>query len=149
MFFFFKQKTAYEMRISDWSSDVCSSDLSFPKRSRPRLAGVWRCRLRTLRRRRPWSDGWLDRTDLEFSTRPEAAESEVPPRVDAANVTKAWSSNNRPITCDVIRALLSRLSQTSRGDAPRRRPFLARCRLSSWISPGGSFRRDRTLIEQT
>src|SRR3546814_9028618 len=27
MFFFFKQKTAYEMRISDWSSDVCSSDL--------------------------------------------------------------------------------------------------------------------------
>src|SRR3546814_12426198 len=27
LFFFFKQKTAYEMRISDWSSDVCSSDL--------------------------------------------------------------------------------------------------------------------------
>src|SRR3546814_16990259 len=34
-FFFFKQKTAYEMRISDWSSDVCSSDLS-----RPRAAGA-------------------------------------------------------------------------------------------------------------
>src|SRR3546814_6737627 len=29
-FFFFKQKTAYELRISDGSSDVCSSDLSFP-----------------------------------------------------------------------------------------------------------------------
>src|SRR3546814_8563982 len=28
-FFYFKQKTAYEMRISDWSSDVCSSDLAF------------------------------------------------------------------------------------------------------------------------
>src|SRR3546814_2577371 len=28
MFFFFKLKTAYEMRISDWSSDVCSSDLN-------------------------------------------------------------------------------------------------------------------------
>src|SRR3546814_8447752 len=27
IFFFFKQKTAYEMRISDWSSDVCASDL--------------------------------------------------------------------------------------------------------------------------
>src|SRR3546814_10121666 len=27
LFFFFKQKTAYEMRVSDWSSDVCSSDL--------------------------------------------------------------------------------------------------------------------------
>src|SRR3546814_2394419 len=36
-FFFFKQKTAYEMRISDWSSDVCSSDLF--ERHRPRLQG--------------------------------------------------------------------------------------------------------------
>src|SRR3546814_7045499 len=31
--FFFKQKTAYEMRISDWSSDVCSSDLPRKRRS--------------------------------------------------------------------------------------------------------------------
>src|SRR3546814_16026460 len=31
VFFFFKQKTAYEMRISDWSSDVCSSDLDYEK----------------------------------------------------------------------------------------------------------------------
>src|SRR3546814_4847203 len=31
--FFFKQKTAYEMRISDWSSDVCSSDLVWIERS--------------------------------------------------------------------------------------------------------------------
>src|SRR3546814_1257467 len=31
LFFFFKQKTAYEMRISDWSSDVCSSDLEIEK----------------------------------------------------------------------------------------------------------------------
>src|SRR3546814_8134898 len=31
MFFFFKHKTAYEMRISDWSSDVCSSDLEAGK----------------------------------------------------------------------------------------------------------------------
>src|SRR3546814_15306175 len=30
-FFFFKQKTAYEMRISDWSSDVCSSDLAYDR----------------------------------------------------------------------------------------------------------------------
>src|SRR3546814_20365826 len=36
-FFFFKQKTAYEMRISDWSSDVCSSDLR-TGRPRPTLA---------------------------------------------------------------------------------------------------------------
>src|SRR3546814_6710181 len=32
-FFFFKQKTAYEMRISDWSSDVCSSDLQASRRA--------------------------------------------------------------------------------------------------------------------
>src|SRR3546814_10594960 len=31
IFFFFKQKTAYEMRISDWSSDVCASDLPCPR----------------------------------------------------------------------------------------------------------------------
>src|SRR3546814_1046736 len=39
MFFFFKQKTAYEMRISDWSSDVCSSDLEVgpPPQSDPPL----------------------------------------------------------------------------------------------------------------
>src|SRR3546814_12710617 len=59
IYFFFKQKTAYEMRISDWSSDVCSSDLpgpdqggrivprwqtaSFPRRScRPRQTGLRR-----------------------------------------------------------------------------------------------------------
>src|SRR3546814_4809329 len=40
LFFFFKQKTAYEMRISDWSSDVCSSDLCFASE-------------------RPTSSGWL------------------------------------------------------------------------------------------
>src|SRR3546814_9737513 len=48
--FFFKQKTAYEMRISDWSSDVCSSDLSqklevcrlCPKGNR---AGATRCHI--------------------------------------------------------------------------------------------------------
>src|SRR3546814_5407956 len=34
-FFFFKQKTAYEMRISDWSSDVCSSDLGVTRARLP------------------------------------------------------------------------------------------------------------------
>src|SRR3546814_7905669 len=36
-FFFFKQKTAYEMRISDWSSDVCSSDLPRQRRDLARM----------------------------------------------------------------------------------------------------------------
>src|SRR3546814_10999426 len=35
IFFYYKQKTAYEMRISDWSSDVCSSDLPKPPRKAP------------------------------------------------------------------------------------------------------------------
>src|SRR3546814_7697792 len=39
-FFFFKQKTAYEMRISDWSSDVCSSDLLVQLGMQP---GVFEC----------------------------------------------------------------------------------------------------------
>src|SRR3546814_21157376 len=40
MFFFFKQKTAYEMRISDWSSDVCSSDLRREHRRPSRFSPV-------------------------------------------------------------------------------------------------------------
>src|SRR3546814_9163407 len=43
VFFFYKQKTAYEMRISDWSSDVCSSDLygvHLRERISPLMTGV-------------------------------------------------------------------------------------------------------------
>src|SRR3546814_9444906 len=46
-FFFYKQKTAYEMRISDWSSDVCSSDL-------PVLKGGLRAPAQCM----PPCDGW-------------------------------------------------------------------------------------------
>src|SRR3546814_17828546 len=42
VFFFFKQKTAYEMRISDWSSDVCSSDLAGLLGPGIRANGPWR-----------------------------------------------------------------------------------------------------------
>src|SRR3546814_16968572 len=43
LFFFFKQKTAYEMRISDWSSDVCSSDLTAAAWYEPKVAAcsIW------------------------------------------------------------------------------------------------------------
>src|SRR3546814_9963987 len=43
MFFFFKQKTAYEMRISDWSSDVCSSDLLDAFGDRPGINPFGKC----------------------------------------------------------------------------------------------------------
>src|SRR3546814_6251996 len=49
-FFFFKLKTAYEMRISDWSSDVCSSDLEI---ARPPSPGSVRFRRPFWRERRP------------------------------------------------------------------------------------------------
>src|SRR3546814_3610608 len=39
--FFFKQKTAYEMRISDWSSDVCSSDLGLAREQLDLKMAVW------------------------------------------------------------------------------------------------------------
>src|SRR3546814_8296025 len=53
-FFFFKQKTAYEMRISDWSSDVCSSDLAVGDRAtlpKPGRAPVGFVEQRVVRRR--------------------------------------------------------------------------------------------------
>src|SRR3546814_9156352 len=62
MFFFFKQKTAYEMRISDWSSDVCSSDLAGPHRDpddfgqpQRRRRPIGRQARATADRRRPYS----------------------------------------------------------------------------------------------
>src|SRR3546814_2466264 len=45
VFFFFKQKTAYEMRISDWSSDVCSSDLQFEPAARADAMIIFHLRL--------------------------------------------------------------------------------------------------------
>src|SRR3546814_1352557 len=47
--FFFKQKTAYEMRISDWSSDVCSSDLILHQQDRQRGPAVLRRQLAAVR----------------------------------------------------------------------------------------------------
>src|SRR3546814_2639695 len=60
--FFFKQKTAYEMRISDWSSDVCSSDLVARAKMPPswrRLAAAWpeTDSVGLLRRRALWRAG--------------------------------------------------------------------------------------------
>src|SRR3546814_2764572 len=73
-FFFFKQKTAYEMRISDWSSDVCSSDLhAFVDRAADRhhladrFHGRGQKRLRALelfkRKTRNLGDDIIDRSE--------------------------------------------------------------------------------------
>src|SRR3546814_8817717 len=50
--FFFKQKTAYDMRISDWSSDVCSSDLT-----RRQVHGQWLARRAAMRVELVWKLG--------------------------------------------------------------------------------------------
>src|SRR3546814_2127295 len=79
VFFFFKQKTAYEMRISDWSSDVCSSDLGGAEgdhrelppgrtaapRHRPRAGRRGGAGLRAAERRR---EGRLAPRHLAFGT---------------------------------------------------------------------------------
>src|SRR3546814_12137482 len=60
MFFFFKQKTAYEMRISDWSSDVCSSDLEMQKwKTHPEIAKILKGAKRVSYGARAISDGGL------------------------------------------------------------------------------------------
>src|SRR3546814_15808461 len=66
MFFFFKQKTAYEMRISDWSSDVCSSDLAPPH------AGIVRTRASAV-------GGWISAEAASASTRGRAVMTRHPP----------------------------------------------------------------------
>src|SRR3546814_9778392 len=48
--FFFKQKTAYEMRISDWSSDVCSSDLTNTRPAICRAPSLHCCTVAAIRR---------------------------------------------------------------------------------------------------
>src|SRR3546814_8711108 len=81
-FFFFKQKTAYEMRISDWSSDVCSSDLKAHRRvqyhnregeyanldteaerAKRRESG------RQARGRYVWDEGWLKKRLIKTCTK--------------------------------------------------------------------------------
>src|SRR3546814_5060607 len=82
-FFFFKQKTAYEMRISDWSSDVCSSDLrqgegrqtdrpSRNRRRRRKLCGATRRRAQTLCRPLRIGDCRKARIGLAREAQPEA-----------------------------------------------------------------------------
>src|SRR3546814_5653104 len=91
-FFFFKQKTAYEMRISDWSSDVCSSDLIGAENTVASLApgaGI---------------SGWLDRQllpglILRGSWDPEGILSTLPSMASGfLGVALArWASAPRPI----------------------------------------------------
>src|SRR3546814_5125196 len=73
LFFFFKQKTAYEMRISDWSSDVCSSD----------LVNSIRC----------WKPGAAAAAEV---MQPERADAQLPnDRAHPADVVAVWMGQDR------------------------------------------------------
>src|SRR3546814_6210626 len=66
-FFFFKQKTAYEVRISDWSSDVCSSDLAEAGHRARALAAAGVGRLVGTARRLPATAFRHHRARLQFA----------------------------------------------------------------------------------
>src|SRR3546814_4999258 len=68
LFVFFKQKTAYELRISDWSSDVCSSDLRYPPHALGHRLGLRASRGLPLRLHGRRPNGGADRTDLVLRT---------------------------------------------------------------------------------
>src|SRR3546814_15079653 len=94
-FFFFKQKTAYEMRISDWSSDVCSSDLYdlvfaeggpatlAPNRYSPHAGPALRCRMRQVPVAGDWD--WGEETGSK-APRERAADIWLAAPVDGAPV---------------------------------------------------------------
>src|SRR3546814_4515452 len=74
MFFFFKQKTAYEMRISDWSSDVCSSDLRKKLWTR-RLTNCRVLLVNNSQQARPWHRSFLSRSAAFWSASVKMAAS--------------------------------------------------------------------------
>src|SRR3546814_10895182 len=88
IFFFFKQKTAYEMRISDWSSDVCSSDLR-------RGGGRVRITVQlvdTETGRQLWSDRFEDASGGLFELQDRIASrvaGAINPRIRASEIERA------------------------------------------------------------
>src|SRR3546814_13844790 len=113
LFFFFKQKTAYEMRISDWSSDVCSSDLSSRTNDRCATVGASMRRPVSLRGKRLMADKKSDVVLPEWTPQ-DAYNSHLPrpPRPPGAH---------RP--------------QPRRPARAHRRPRLRRCRCATLALP--------------
>src|SRR3546814_1691186 len=100
IFFFFKQKTAYEMRISDWSSDVCSSDLdsdenaaaSDAQAARRRDYGRW-----------PWASQWCrTRTPPKADDRRQHARSGSPRATPRRAQAEIGSASCRERVCQYV-----------------------------------------------
>src|SRR3546814_19560721 len=117
LFFFFKQKTAYEMRISDWSSDVCSSDLLLahvdPARERVPYA-----LFQPLQPFRPIVGLAVVRLDPERVERQAAAQREYP-RVDDVAAGQRVGAGAPREEARMIRRAVVLLVQTSIGEGNR------------------------------
>src|SRR3546814_19154140 len=93
--FFFKQKTAYEMRISDWSSDVCSSDLVMED-----MIKLWKARQHRAQNLDSWwrqIAGWRDKKSLAF----EQTGAEILPQHAVRQLWQATHAKKPIITTEV------------------------------------------------
>src|SRR3546814_19632325 len=111
LFFFFKQKTAYEMRISDWSSDVCSSDLEVPREG----VGIGRYRRRAVEGHRLADE----RTDVLLTDGCDGVEvlPDVHPLGDLAEVLTIGDVDRH----GVLARLRERVAHIGRGSFRERR----------------------------
>src|SRR3546814_971929 len=100
-FFFFKQKTAYEMRISDWSSDVCSSDLADTFPQQPEVHEMVDVAMQACQR-----GATLTRQLLAFSRR-QSLNSEL---FDASAVISGMRSEERRVGKECVSTCRSRWS---------------------------------------
>src|SRR3546814_6028111 len=105
-FCFFKQKTAYEMRISDWSSDVCSSDLASRREDLPVGAHV------------VGLTGWQDycvadvaSPDMPFTVLPDPLPAPLPAFVGVLGHTGISRSEESRVGKECVSTCMSRWSQ--------------------------------------
>src|SRR3546814_8861839 len=104
MVFFFKQKTAYELRISDWSSDVCSSDLLGRLALNPALREI---------RRNDGAEEIIEPRVMQVLLALAEARSEIVRREDLTE--RCWEG--RIVGEDAINRVLSRLRRVEIGRA--------------------------------
>src|SRR3546814_6554304 len=116
VFFFFKQKTAYEMRISDWSSDVCSSDLNMLHPSSPQWGEEGCSMLRGLMQDAPLLISGI----LEYAARARTARGRSSRRLSMSRFGGMTGTAATSVRVRLRRLLVS--SGLQRATASRRSP---------------------------
>src|SRR3546814_16185919 len=102
-FFFFKQKTAYEMRISDWSSDVCSSDLHLVE-----LGPGRGTLMRDVMRAGRTVPGFCEAAQIVLVEASPGLSSIQAETLKDAGVTARWRSEERRVGKECVRTCRSR-----------------------------------------